>query len=122
MIGENYVEIVALPYGVPVAFNHHTNQSLYEFEKDGKTYITKSLIKSLYRPEKSPFHKDANVKFLERIFVIDSKNPDEGIKNIFTDLEKTKYISDGDPNTITIRRADVDRLGKTFGLKVAYIK
>lgn len=120
MIGDKFVNIVALPYGVPVIFNHHTNQALYEFTENEKTYHTKSLIKSLYLPEKSPFHKEANVKFLERIFAVDSEKPDDGIKNIFAKLEKVRYISDGDENTITIKKSDAKLLGKTYNLKVLY--
>ena len=39
---------------------------------------------------------------------------------VFTNLEKNSYISDGDPNTITIKESDKDKLVETNKKVITY--
>ena len=118
IIGTKFVNIVALPLGQPNTFENPITQSLYEFELNGKTYITKALMKVGWKPERSPFHKSANVKYLMRVRAYDSNGEEFDLSNTFKELEKNRYVSDGDAEKITIKATDKNKLGNTYGLTV----
>ena len=118
IIGTKFINIVALPLGQPNTFENPITQSLYEFELNGKTYITKSLMKVGWKPERSPFHKSTNVKYLMRVRAYDSNGEEFDLSNTFKELEKNRYVSDGDIEKITIKATDKNELGNTYGLTV----
>ena len=118
IIGNKYVNIVALPLGKPNNFEDPILQSIYDFELNGKIYTTKAFMKVGWKPERSPFHRSVNIKYLMRVRAYDSNGEEFDLTNTFKTLESNRFVSDGDAEKITINAADKNKLGNTYGLKV----
>ena len=70
------------------------------------TYETESTLRVGWEPELSPFHKNFDKTFLKRCRAYDNDGKEFDIKMVFTNLEKNRYISDGDTNTIVIKEGN----------------
>ncbi len=121
IIPNKYVNIIALPYGSPYSLDHANMPYIFNTNYNGKTYITKSALRVGWKSESSPFSKDFNPKFLKRIRAYDNNGEEFDIEMNFNLLEKTRYISDGDVDTIVIPESktnalnsDVKRTVKTY--------
>lgn len=120
IIPNKYVKIVALPFGSPYDIDHTNFKDILSGNYDGYEYETISTLRVGWEPERSPFSKNVNIKFLKRIRAYDA-NGKEGsfdIKSTFKNLEANRYISDGDKNTIVIMENDEKYLGNTYNLEV----
>ena len=115
---ENVVHIVALPLGKPNMFEDPRAYSIIDFFLGDKFYHTDSLMRVGWCPELSPFHKDINIFYLKRVRAYDNNGYEYDIESTFKDLEKNRYVSDGNVNTITIREKDKDKLGNTYNLQI----
>lgn len=102
LIGNKYINIVALPYGSPYDIEHKNFKYILEGKYDGFEYKTISTLRVGWESNYSPFNKDFNKLFLKRIRAYDNNGKEFDIKMNFETLEKTRYISDGDSNTVVV--------------------
>ena len=110
IIPGKYVNIVALPFGSPYKYNHDNMKYILNCDYNGKNYKTKAALRVGWKAESSPFDKDFESTFLKRIRAYDNEGKDFDIEMNFKLLETTKYISDGDKNTIVIPKEKETKL------------
>ncbi len=103
LLGDKYVKIVALPYGSPYKKTHDNFPYIMKGNYDGYEYETEAALRVGWEPELSPFHKDFDKTFLKRCRAYDNDGKEFDIKMVFTNLEKNRYISDGDKDTVVIK-------------------
>ena len=87
---------------------------------DGKTYETEAALRVGWEPEVSPYDKNFDKTFLKRCRAYDNNGKDFDIEMVFNMLEKNKYISDGDPNTIVIKETDESKIETTDKKVITY--
>ena len=108
IIGDKYQKIVALPFGSPYLKTHDNYKYVLNGTYNGKEYETVSALRVGWEPEVSPFHKDFDKTFLKRCRAYDNNGKDFDIEMVFRMLEKTRYISDGNVNTIVTSSSNDD--------------
>ena len=113
IIPGKYVNIVALPFGSPYNLEHDNMKYIFNASYNGKEYITKSALRVGWKAESSPFANDFNPKFLKRIRAYDNNGVEFDIEMNFKLLEKTRYISDGDADTVVIHSGEENLLNDT---------
>jgi peptidoglycan/xylan/chitin deacetylase (PgdA/CDA1 family) len=106
LLSDKYVKIVALPYGSPYKKTHENFSYIMKGTYGDYTYETESTLRVGWEPELSPFHKNFDKTFLKRCRAYDNDGKEFDIKMVFTNLEKNRYISDGDTNTIVIKEGN----------------
>ena len=102
IIPNKYVNIVALPFGSPYSIDHENMQYIFSSNYNNKNYVTKSALRVGWKAESSPFSIEFNPKFLKRIRAYDNNGEEFDIEMNFKLLENTRYISDGDVDTVVI--------------------
>lgn len=110
ILGDKYVPIIALPYGSPYKKTHENYPHIIKGEYKGFTYETKALLRVGWDSEVSPFDKNFDQTFLKRCRAYDNNGVEFDIKMVFKNLENTRYISDGDKDTITIKEKNASKL------------
>lgn len=113
IIPGKYVNIVALPFGSPYSKSHENFKYVLESNYNGKTYKTEAALRVGWEPEVSPFDKAFDVTFLKRCRAYDNNGKEFDIEMVFKNLEKNKYISDGNIDTIVIKESDISKLTST---------
>ncbi len=113
IIPGKYVHIVALPYGSPYDKDHKTFKYILDGEYEGKKYHTDATLRVGWEASFSPFDSDFDKTFLKRIRAYDNNGEEFDIEMNFDILKKTKYISDGDKNTVVIPKKYEEYLGDT---------
>lgn len=112
-IPNQYVNIVALPYGSPYDKEHKTFPYILDGEYNGKKYHTISTLRVGWEAEFSPFDSDFDKTFLKRIRAYDNNGEEFDIEMNFDILKRTRYISDGNKNTVVVPKDKEEYLGKT---------
>ena len=120
MIPGKYVNIIALPFGSPYSKTNENYKYVLESNYNGKKYTTKAALRVGWEPEDSPFDKDFDMTFLKRCRAYDNNGKEFDIEMVFKNLEKNKYISDGNIDTIVIRESDNERLTSTDKKVITY--
>ena len=120
VIPGKYVNIIALPFGSPYVKTHENYKYVLESTYNGKTYNTKAALRVGWEPEVSPFDKDFDMTFLKRCRAYDNNGKEFDIEMVFTNLEKNKYISDGNIDTIVIKESDNSKLTNTDKKVITY--
>ena len=110
MIPGEYVPIVALPFGSPYRKEHDNYARILEGEYLGERYETKGALRVGWEAEVSCFDVDFDPKFLKRIRAYDNLGNDFDIEYNFRVLEKNRYISDGDIDTVVVLEKDLDKV------------
>ncbi len=110
IIPNDYLKIVALPFGSPYKKNHSNYQYILKGEYDGKTYETEAALRVGWESEVSPFDASFDKTFLKRCRAYDNNGSDFDIEMNFKLLEKNRFISDGDSTLITIPESSKDKL------------
>ena len=113
-----YVNIVALPFGSPYDKDHSNFEAILNGIYNGNEYKTESTLRVGWMPETSPFNLNFDKTFLKRIRAWDDNGNDWDIKKSFEYLQDTRYISDGDKNTITVPQDRVEKVKNNYNLKV----
>jgi peptidoglycan/xylan/chitin deacetylase (PgdA/CDA1 family) len=103
IIPNKYTHIVALPFGSPYNLTHPSFPYILEGSYEGYSYKTVATLRVGWDAEYSPFHKDFNKTFIKRVRAWDNNGSDFDIQMVFNNLSKTRYISDGDKDTIVIQ-------------------
>lgn len=101
-IPNKYIHVVALPYGTPYSKNHVNFQYVLKGNYNGYNYETVSTLRVGWDSNASPFSKLFDKVYIKRIRAWDNNGKDFDIQMVFKALEKKRYISDGDANTIVI--------------------
>lgn len=117
-ISDKYVKIVALPFGSPYEASHPNFQYVLKGTYEGKGYKTIATLRVGWESESSPFNKNFDRTFLKRIRAYDNLGTEFDIEHNFKILEKTRYISDGDKETIVLPDGQKDRLQEKPSLEV----
>ena len=100
IIGDKYSKIIALPFGSPYNKNHDNYKYILNGSYNGSEYETEAALRVGWEPELSPFNKDFDKKFLKRCRAYDNNGVDFDIEMTLRILDKNRYISDGNINTI----------------------
>ena len=100
IIPGKYQKIVALPYGSPYSKTHDNYSHILSATYNGTTYDTVAALRVGWEPEVSPFNKNFDATFLKRCRAYDNNGKEFDIQMVFNMLKKTRYISDGNIDTI----------------------
>lgn len=111
VLGDKYVLIVALPYGSPYKKTHANYPYILKGEYQGVSYETVAALRVGWDSEVSPFNKSFDKTFLKRCRAYDNDGVEFDIEMVFKYLETSRYISDGNKETITIKEKDSTSLG-----------
>lgn len=120
VIPNKYVKIVALPYGSPYSKSHENYQYVLSSTYNGKTYETEAALRVGWEPEVSPFDKEFDKTFLKRCRAYDHNGTEFDIKMVFNMLDSSRYISDGNKDTIVISSKNSDRLSENDKKVITY--
>ena len=106
IIGDKYSKIVALPFGTPYNKTHANYKHVLSGEYNGFKYETEAALRVGWEPEVSPYHNEFDREFLKRCRAYDNNGKDFDIQMVFRMLESSRYVSDGDKETIITSRAN----------------
>ena len=120
LIPNKYVKIVALPFGSPYKKDHANYQYILKGEYNGYSYETIAALRVGWEPELSPFNKNFDKEFLKRCRAYDNDGQEFDITMVFKNLEKNRYISDGDIDTIVIKNKDSDKINSNLDNVIVY--
>ena len=107
---DKYVHIVALPYGSPYKKEHENYKYIISGNYDGYEYKTEAALRVGWEPEVSPFSKNFDTSFLKRCRAYDNNGKEFDIEMVFKNLEKNRYISDGNKDRIVIPSSVKDNI------------
>ena len=113
IIPGKYVKIIALPFGSPYTKSHENYKFVLSGSHEDVVYETVSALRVGWEPEVSCFDKDFDMTYLKRCRAYDNNGKEFDIEMVFKNLEKNKYISDGNIDTIVIKETDKDKLSNT---------
>lgn len=117
IIPDKYVKLVALPFGSPYKKTHANFSHIINSNYNGINYETVSTFRVGWMPDYSPFSKNFDKEFIMRVRAYDNNGVDFDIEASFRILEKNRYVSDGNADTIVIKESDASYLNDT-NLKV----
>lgn len=115
IVGDKYSKIVALPFGSPYNKNHSNYKYIINGSYNGVEYETKAALRVGWEPEVSPFNKNFDRTFLKRCRAYDNNGVDFDIEMTLRILDKNRYISDGDVNTIVTSSENSDIINNSIG-------
>ena len=115
-----FVNIVALPFGTPYNSKHDNFNHVLAGEYMNETYLTVATLRVGWESEYSPFHQKFNQQFLKRIRAYDNNGIDFDIEYNFKLLKNSRYISDGNKNTIVIKSDDFNSIKETKLKVISY--
>lgn len=118
IIPNQYINIVALPYGSPYKKAHPNFAYILKSNYNNKEYTTKSTLRVGWESDYSPFSNAFDKQFIKRIRAYDNNGEEFDIEMNFKMLEKNRYISDGDKNKIVIKEKDLSLLNNPSGLEI----
>lgn len=118
IIPKKYVNIIALPFGSPYDLEHENMKYILNTNYNNKIYETKSTLRVGWKSEYSPFSIDFNSKFLKRIRAYDNEGKEFDIQMNFDLLGKNRYISDGNIDTIVIKKENQNLLGSKYNKEI----
>ena len=113
-LGDKYVHIVALPFGSPYKKDHANYEVILSGTYDGYEYKTEAALRVGWEPEVSPYNKNFDPTFLKRCRAYDNNGKEFDIEMVFKNLEKNRYISDGDKNRIVIPSSEQNNLNSEY--------
>lgn len=120
IIPDKYVKLVALPFGSPYKKTHANFSHIINSNYNGINYETVSTFRVGWMPDYSPFSKDFDKEFIMRVRAYDNNGVDFDIDASFRILEKNRYVSDGNADTIVIKESDATYLNDTILKVISY--
>ena len=118
IISNNYVNIVALPYGSPYTKKHNNFYNILKAEYNGVDYVTKTTLRVGWESDYSPFSIDFDKEFIKRIRAYDNNGIEFDISYNFEFLKNNRYISDGNISTIVVKEEDLSFVNNSYNLEV----
>lgn len=103
IIPNKYLNIVALPYGIPYNKNHNNFKYIIEGEYNNFKYKTNGILRVGWDSNVSPHSKDFDPHSIKRARAYDNNGKDFDIKMVFNLLEKTRYVSDGNKDVVRVK-------------------
>ncbi len=119
-IKNKYVNLVALPFGSPYKNTHENFNHILNCTYNDNTYNTISTFRVGWMADYSPYSKEFTKNFIMRVRAYDNNGKDFDITATFRMLEKNRYISDGDMNTIVTSLSNKDKINDTDKLIITY--
>ncbi len=110
IIPGQYLDIVALPFGKPYKKDHENFNYILNGSYNNQNYTTISTLRVGWESDYSPFSKSFDKTFIKRVRAYDNNGNDYDIEMNFKQLEKTRYISDGNKDTVVIKESDASYL------------
>ena len=120
LLKDKYVKIIALPFGSPYKKTHNNYPYIIKGDYNGFHYESEAALRVGWEPEISPFNKDFDKLFLKRCRAYDNNGKDFDIEFVFKNLEKNRYISDGNKDLIVIKKGNETLLNPKVGKFHAY--
>ena len=114
LVGDKYTWILALPFGSPYKKSHENYQYILKGNYNGFEYETKAVLRVGWEPEVSPFNKNFDKYFLKRCRAYDNNGEEFDIEMVFKNLEKNRYVSDGNKDLIVIKESDKSKLSEKY--------
>ena len=118
IIPGKYSKIIALPFGSPYSKTHANYQYVLNGSYEDYTYNTVAALRVGWEPELSPYDKDFDMTFLKRCRAYDNNGKEFDIEMVFKLLEETRYISDGNKDTIVIKSADESKINSNINKEI----
>lgn len=119
IIKGKYINIVALPFGSPYTSRHPNFKHIISGVYNNKEYNTISTLKVGASYDYSPFDSRFNKIMINRIRAYDNNGTNFDIEYTFKKLESTRYISDGDKNTVVYKKDTSIKINTNLE-KIAY--
>lgn len=116
IIPNKYVNIVALPFGMPYNKSHNNFKYIIEGEYNNFKYNTNGILRVGWDSNVSPHSKEFDPHFIKRARAYDNNGKDFDIKMVFKLLENTRYISDGDKDIVRVK--DKSNINNNINKKV----
>lgn len=113
-IPNQYVNIVALPFGTPYKSEHPNFSHIINSSYKGVNYNTKATLRVGWESDYSPFSSDFNPQFIKRIRAYDNNGKDFDIAMNFKLLESNRYISDGNINNIVVKEGSQSSIKNNY--------
>ena len=120
IIGDKYSKIVALPFGSPYNKIHDNYKYIINGSYEGVEYETNAALRVGWEPEVSPFNKDFDKTFLKRCRAYDNNGVDFDIEMTLRILDKNRYISDGNIDTIVTSSSNDDVINKEIVKEIIF--
>lgn len=118
IIPNQYVNIIALPFGSPYNKGHNNFKYILEGSNNQYNYKTDSTLKVGATPNVSPFHINFDRTFLNRVRAWDNNGKEFDIEMTFEKLEKTRYISSGNKDIIVIPKNLGEKVNKELDKEI----
>ena len=106
IIPNKYVKIIALPFGSPTNKSNDNFKYVLNGTSGDYQYETMGALRVGWEPEISSYNKDFDRTYIKRCRAYDNNGKEFDIEMILKMLDKTKYVSDGNANTIV---SSIDR-------------
>ncbi len=103
IIKDKYINVIALPYGLPSNKNHKNFKYIKEGSYKGTKYENSGALRVGWDSNVSPYSKDFDPFFIKRVRAYDNNGKDFDIQMTFKLLENNRFISDGDKDTIVVK-------------------
>jgi len=110
VISNQYVSIVALPFGSPYKKEHDNYDAILSGVFEEFVYQTKAVLRVGWEAETSCFDVSFDPTFLKRIRAYDNNGKDFDIEMNFKILDNKRYVSDGEVDTIVVLDVDKNRV------------
>ena len=120
IIPNQYVKIVALPFGSPYNKNHSNYPYILNGTYNDYSYETNAALRVGWESELSPFNSNFDKTFLKRCRAYDNNGKDFDIEMNFRILENKRYISDGNIDTIVTSENNESILNNIYNFEVIY--
>lgn len=118
LIPNEYVKIIALPFGSPYNKSHENYKYVLNGSYDGYTYETEAALRVGWEPEVSPYDKSFDMTYLKRCRAYDNNGKEFDITMVFNNLKNNRYISDGNKNTIVIKSSLENELNSNLNKEI----
>lgn len=110
IIPNKYVKIIALPFGSPLRKTHENFPYVLNGQDEDYSYETNAALRVGWEPEVSSYSKEFDKTYIKRCRAYDNNGKEFDIEMILKMLDKSRYVSDGDANTIVASSNQEDNI------------
>ena len=110
IIPNKYVKIIALPFGSPLRKTHENFPYVLKGQDEDYSYETNAALRVGWEPEVSSYSKEFDKTYIKRCRGYDNNGKEFDIEMILKMLDRSRYVSDGDANTIVTSSVQEDNI------------
>ena len=110
IIPNKYVKIIALPFGSPLRKTHENFPYVLNGQDEDYSYETNAALRVGWEPEVSSYSKEFDKTYIKRCRGYDNNGKEFDIEMILKMLDRSRYVSDGDANTIVTSSGQEDNI------------